>query len=81
MFSQGPAGTKGPAGTSLNHLAGWSHPGDWRDGAGLRPVGGPADRLTGAAYSPDGRPLAVTGNDADIRLWELANLLGAEARP
>jgi hypothetical protein len=43
-------------------------------------VGGPDDLLSGVAFSPDGRLLAATGTDADIQLWVLADLLGAEIR-
>jgi hypothetical protein len=43
-------------------------------------VGDPGDRLTGVASSPGGRMLAAIGNDADIRLWDLAEILGAGTR-
>jgi hypothetical protein len=44
-------------------------------------VGGPGDRLTGVAFAPDGRFLAATGTDADIRLWDLAELLENRPQP
>ena len=51
---------------------------DLATGTELRRVGGPGDRLTGVAFSPDGRMLAASGWDADIQLWALAEILGAE---
>jgi WD40 repeat protein len=49
-------------------------------GRRLARLDGHADRLTGVAFSPDGRTLAATATDADIRLWTLADLFGDEIR-
>jgi WD40 repeat protein len=53
---------------------------DLATGAVLRRLGGIGDRLTGVSFSPDGRTLVATGTDADIRMWVLADLSGAENR-
>ena len=36
----------------------------------LQATGGRIDVLHNAAFSPDGKPVAATANDGDIRLWE-----------
>ena len=47
-------------------------------GAELGHVGSPADRLTGVVFSPDGKMLAATGYDNDIRLWDVTEVLGTQ---
>jgi WD40 repeat protein len=44
-------------------------------------VGDPADRLAGVAFAPDGRLLAASGTDADIRLWDPGEIRKARAEP
>jgi WD40 repeat protein len=52
-------------------LAGWR---------GDRPIGRLSHARDPLAFSPDGRTLAATKTHADIRLWLLSDLFGAENR-
>jgi hypothetical protein len=69
-------------------LASWpaGHPVAWHGGAGgtdaaVRRVVAPGDRLAGAAFSPVETVLAAIGDDADLRLWGLAEILRVKTRP
>jgi WD40 repeat protein len=48
-------------------------------GRELRRVDGGANRLSHVAFSPDGRTLVATGNDDDIRFWDLDSLIAEQA--
>jgi hypothetical protein len=54
---------------------------DLATGAQLGRVGGPGDRLAGVAFSPDGRMLAASANDADIRLRDLGEVMKSWTEP
>jgi WD40 repeat protein len=50
-------------------------------GRELRRVDGQANRLSHVAFSPDGRTLVATGNDDDIRFWDLDSLSTEQVEP
>jgi WD40 repeat protein len=50
-------------------------------GRELRRVDGQANRLSHVAFSPDGRTLVATGNDDDIRFWDLDSLIVEQVEP
>jgi hypothetical protein len=54
---------------------------DLATGTELWQVCGRGDRLTGVAFALDGRMLAASGTDADLRLWDLAEVLGSRNQP
>jgi WD40 repeat protein len=50
-------------------------------GRELRRVDGQANRVSHVAFSPDGRTLVASGNDDDIRFWDLDSPIAEQAEP
>jgi WD40 repeat protein len=50
-------------------------------GRELRRLDGQSNRLGHVAFSPDGRTLVATGNDDDIRFWDLDSLIAERIEP
>ena len=44
-------------------------------GREIRRLDSEADVIRNVAFAPDGQTLAATGNDGDIRLWDVDNLI------